>query len=97
MGDLLAAWSSPWAAWGRSGGCRIGGWRSPAGEVATEGLVDWNDTDMPESREPILPRRPASVPAPPALLTPPSVDHITTFTTTTHCVLCKSSCVSFGC
>lgn len=85
MGDLLAAWRSAWAAWDRSGGCRSGGCRSPAGEVATEGLVDWNDTDMPESREPILPLRPTSVPAPPALLTPPSVDHITTFTTT-YCV-----------
>ncbi|MPC33043.1 hypothetical protein E2C01_026381 [Portunus trituberculatus] len=45
---------------------------------------------MPESRDPILPLRPTSVPAP--LPPPPSVDHITTFTPPlTHQNCIKSS------
>lgn len=44
-----------------------------AGEVSLEALVDWKETDMPESREPTLPRR--------TVCPTSSVNHITTFTT----------------
>lgn len=65
-------WRSPWEA------LDMRDWWMPpegplAGEVSLEALVDWKDTDMPESREPTLPRR--------TVCPTPSVNHTTTFTT----------------
>lgn len=64
---------SPWLALVVTG-C----WGPLAGDVSLEALVDWKDTDMPESREPTLPRRTDRP--------PPSVNHTTTYTTARHFV-----------
>lgn len=75
--DVLGTWRPWWGppTWGPA---------PPAGEVSQEALVDWKETDMPESREPTLPRRKACCPT-------LSVDHIATFTTS----IC-SNCTQFS-